>query len=383
MTCVPENNTSKAIEVVLKDGFEGLSEAMTLLLNEAMLIERSKHLQAAPYERTDSRIGYSNGYKPKKVKSRVGELELAVPQVRDSEFYPSCLEKGTRSERALKVALSEMYVQGVSTRKVKAITEKLCGFEVSSTDVSRVSKLLDESLSSWRERPLGKYKYLIVDGRYENTRRNGCVVDSAILIAYGINEQGKREVLGVSVSLSENEVHWRDFLSSLVSRGLHGIELIVSDAHSGLQAARKSVFPSVPWQRCYFHLQQNAQSHVPQKSMKKSVARDIRYIFNAPDLQEANRLLQIGIEKYSKDYPELAGWMENNIPQGLTFMSLPEEHWIKIRTSNLAERVNKEIKRRTKIIGIFPNVESCLRLVTAILMEIDDEWREAKSYMTI
>ena len=384
MACQVNNNINGTIiKLVSEQGFEGLGEAVQLLFNEAMKIERSKHLNAEPYERTAERNDYANGFKPKKVKSRVGELELSVPQVRNSEFYPSCLERGIRSERALKLALAEMYVQGVSTRRVKEITEKLCGFEVSSTDVSRATKSLDESLGSWRQRPLGKYKYLIVDARYENVRQGGCVVDSAVLIAYGITDKGVRHILGTSVSLSESEVHWREFLSSLVKRGLHGVELFISDAHSGIKAAKKNVFPSIPWQRCQFHLQQNAQSYVPKRELKKAVATDIRYIFNAPNITEAERLLKIYVDKYAKEAPDLAKWMENNIPESLTVMQFPESHRTKIRTSNMAERVNKEIKRRTRVAGIFPNVDSCLRLVTAIVMEIDDDWKEGNIYMNM
>ena len=204
MAChVKDASINSVIELIADQGFDGLSEAVTLLINEAMKMERSKHLKAEPYERTESRNGYANGYKPKKVKSRLGELDLSIPQVRDSDFYPGVLERGQRSERALKLALAEMYVQGVATRRVKAITEKLCGFEVSSMDVSRATKLLDESLAAWRHRRLGRHRYLFVDARYEKVRRDNCVVDSAVLIAYGVNEAGRRSIIGVSVSLSE------------------------------------------------------------------------------------------------------------------------------------------------------------------------------------
>ena len=259
MACrVHDNKIQDAVALIAENGFEGLGEVVALLINEAMLIERSRYLKATPYERTDDRNGYANGYKNKTVKSRIGALNLQVPQTRDSEFYPSLLEKGLRSERALKLAVAEMYIQGVSTRRVKEITEALCGFEVSSSEVSRVAKEMDVALDQWRQRPLGKMVYLQLDARYEKIRQNGCVADSAVLIAHGIDEDGKRHVLGVSVSLSEGEVHWRAFLESLVQRGLHGVTMIVSDAHSGLKVARKAVFPSVPWQRCQFHLQQNA-----------------------------------------------------------------------------------------------------------------------------
>ena len=286
-----------------------------------------------------------------------------------------------RSERALMAALAEMYISGVSTRKVKKITEALCGYEISSSQVSRVTSELDEQFEAWRNRPLGLTRHLILDARYEKVRHGGCVIDCAVLIAYGINGEGRRTPLGVSVSLSENEVHWRAFLESLVKRGLHGIELVVSDAHAGLKAARQAVFPSVPWQRCQFHLQQNAQSYVPKRSMKQEVANDIKAIFTAPNKTEAQRLLQLSTDKYQKLAPKLSAWMEEQLPEGFTIFDFPIQHRRKLRTSNLAERVNKEIKRRTKVVGIFPNEASCLRLVTALLTEIDEEWAQERFYL--
>ncbi|MBW2005683.1 MAG: IS256 family transposase [Deltaproteobacteria bacterium] len=384
MACrVNDNNLQGAIELIAENGFDGMAEAVSLLVNEAMHVERNRHLQAKPYERTDKRQGDANGYKNKTLKSRLGKLDLLVPQVRDGDFYPSVLEKGLRSERALKLAVAEMYVQGVSTRRVKEITEVLCGFEVSSTEVSRVSKEMDKELEKWRQRPLGKMCYLILDARYEKVRQNGCVVDSAVLIAHGVDEHGKRRVLGMSVSLSEAEVHWRTFMESLVKRGLNGLTLIVSDAHSGLRSARRAVFPSVPWQRCQFHLQQNAQSYISKRSLKSSVAADIRSVFNAPNRDEANRLLKLLIEKYQKTEPSLSQWMEENIPEGLSIMAFPEAHQRRMRTSNMAERTNKEIRRRTRVVGIFPNVDACLRLVTAILIETDEDWQQGKIYLSM
>ena len=352
---VNDNKISTVISDLCDEGFDGITGAVVTLLNEAMKLDRARHLQVAPYERSDDRQGYANGYKPKTVKSKHGELQLQVPQVRDSEedFYPNCLEKGIRSERALKASLAEMYIQGVSTRKVKKITESLCGYEVSSSQVSRVTKELDEQFKLWRTRPIGKMVYLIFDARYEKVRHGGHVIDNAVLIGYGIDESGKKHVLGVSVSLSEAEVHWRNFFESLVKRGLHGTELIVSDAHSGLKAARRAVFPSIPWQRCQFHLQQNAQSYVPKLSMKKSVAKDIKDIFNAPNLNEAKRLLQLTVDKYRAKAPKLSDWMENNLIEGFNTFQFPEEHWIRLRTSNLAERINKEIKKSMPIRKVY------------------------------
>ena len=370
-------------KLLADEGFGALGEALRMILNQAMILEREQHLGAGAYERSDSRNGYANGYKSKTVQTRIGSLDLAVPQVRDSSFYPSSLDKGLRSERALKLALAQMYVQGVSTRKVAKITEELCGFEVTSTQVSRAAKELDEILDQWRKRPLGSYPYVYLDARYEKVRHSGSVVDVAVLVAIGISDTGHRHILGTSVALSEQEVHWRDFLRSLQQRNLHGVKLIVSDAHEGLKAARKAVFPSIPWQRCQFHLQQNAQSYVPKQQMKKEVAADIRSIFDAPTAEDAQRLLRQFIERYEKSAPRLTSWAETNIPEGLTIFEFPSEHRMRTRTSNVLERVNKEIRRRTRVASIFPNEESCLRLVSAVLMEISEDWETGRIYLKV
>jgi putative transposase len=372
----------EVVKLLADDGFDGLGEAIRRIINEAMRLERQNYLGVGPYERSEERRGYANGYKPKTVHTRIGALDLDVPQVRDSSFYPSSLEKGLRSERALKVALAEMYVQGVSTRKVAKITEQLCGFEVTSTQVSRAAKELDEVLEQWRKRPLGAYPYVYLDARYEKVRVNGSVLDMAVLVAIGVSETGQRQILGTSVAFSEQEAHWRDFLRSLQERKLHGVRLFISDAHEGLKAARKAVFPSVPWQRCQFHLQQNAQSYVPKQEMRKEVAAAIRNIFNAPDEAEAKRLLDQLLERYEKSAPRLVAWAEQNIQEGLTVLQFPADHWRRIRTSNVLERVNKEIRRRTRVATIFPNENSCLRLVSAVLMEISEEWETGRAYLT-
>jgi putative transposase len=311
------NRLNDAVELLINHGFDEMGKSLRILLDTAMLIERERYLGAGHYERTEERQGHANGFKPKTVKTRVGALELLVPQTRDSGFYPKSLEKGIRSERALKVSLAEMYVQGVSTRKVAKITEELCGFTVTSQEVSRAAQLLDEELQSWRTRSLGCFPYVFLDARYEKVRQGGHVLDAAVLIAIGVSEQGIRQVLGVSVKLSEHEVHWRDFLKSLQARGLYGTRLITSDAHPGLKAALKAVFPSVPWQRCQFHLQQNAQSYVPKQEWKTEVARDIRHIFNAATQPESERLLNLSIDRWKEKAPALASWMEANIPEGL------------------------------------------------------------------
>jgi putative transposase len=352
------------------------------MLNAAMQAERQQYLRAAPYQRTTERRGYANGYKPKTVTTRIGEITFAVPQVRDGSFYPSALERGLRSERALTLALAEMYVQGVSTRKVAAITEQLFGVELDSMQVSRAAQQLDEQLAQWRNRRLGKIRYLYLDARYEKVRIDGQVRDAAVLLAMGVGEDGKRALLGVSVALSEQEVHWRQFLQSLVERGLSGVELVISDAHMGLQAARKAVLGGVPWQRCQFHLQQNAQAFVPRQDMKSEVAAAIRAIFNASSRVAAEALLAQTVHQYAKTGSKLATWLETAIPEGLTVFAFPSSHQQRLRTTNGLERLNQEIRRRTRVVGVFPNEASCLRLVTALAMETSDEWEAGKVYLS-
>lgn len=376
------NSIDEVLELLTEQGTDGLAQALRILLNAAMLFERERFLGAAAYERTPERRDYANGFKPKRLRTRIGELDLSVPQVRNSDFYPHSLERGARSERALKLSLAEMYVQGVSTRKVKAITERLCGFEVTSSQVSRATAELDGHFKQWRERPLGEMVYLQLDARYEKVREGGIVVDEALLQAIGIDREGRRHVLGVSVSRSEAEVHWREFLQSLLQRGLCGVQLITSDDHAGLEAARKAIFPGVGWQRCQFHLQQNASQYVTRVEQRKEVAADMRAIFNAPGRVEAERLLKGAVKKYSESAPRLSRWMEENVSEGLTVMSFPVEHQKRLRTTNLCERVNRELKRRTRVVGVFPNAASLERLATAVLMEIDEDWQSGTRYLT-
>jgi putative transposase len=370
-------------ELLAEHGFDGLASAVTVLLNEVMKIERSHALGAAPYQRSEHRTGYANGFKPKTVHTRLGPLCVEVPQTRGVEFYPSALEKGVRSERALKLAIAEMYVQGVSTRKVAAITEKLCGLEVTSGEVSRAAQALDAELEQWRSRPIGETPYLILDARYENVRHGGQVVSCAVLVAIGIDTAGKRSILGVSVSLSEAEAHWRDFLASLAGRGLHGVKLVASDAHAGLEEALKARLVGVPWQRCQFHLIENALAFVPKPGLRKAVVASIRAVFDAPDRAEAERQLEMAVKTYRPTAPKLAEWLEQNVPEGLAVFALPASHRRRLRTINMLERLNKELKRRTRVAGLFPNEASALRLVSAVAMEISEEWETNRKYLTM
>jgi putative transposase len=375
------NVVETVVQLLCESGLAQMAEAVRIILNEAMKIERSQVMEAAPYQRTEQRKGYANGDKPKTMSTRLGEITFQIPQTRGVEFYPSALEKGVRSERALKLAVAEMYIQGVSTRKVTEVMEQLCGCEVSNTQVSRATKQLDEERNAWRNRPIGEIRYLYLDARYEKVRHGGSVVSCAVLVAVGITVEGHRCLLGVSVSLSEAEVHWREFLATLQERGLHGVGLIISDDHGGLKAARQARFPGVAWQRCQFHLQQNAGHYVPKIAMRPEVASAIRSIFNSQDRADADRRLELVARKYEKSAPKLSRWLTENVPDGLTVFTLPEPHRRRLRTSNMLERLNKEIKRRTRVATLFPNEASLLRLVSAVLIEVSEEWETGKIYL--
>lgn len=378
------NSIDTALQLLTENGPRELAQAVRIILNHAMRMERSQVLRAAPYERTDQRLGHANGFKSKTVETRLGELQLKIPQVRGGiEFYPSALEKGLRSERALKLAIAEMYVQGVSTRKVAAVMQQLCGLEVTSMQVSRASAELDQELEQWRQRPLGCFPYVFLDARYEKVRHSGNVISCAVLIAIGVAPDGRRSVLGVSSKLSEAELHWRDFLTSLQTRGLHGVELVISDDHAGLKAARTARFAGVPWQRCQFHFQQNAQAQVPKAEQRAQIGSDLRSIFNAQDRLEADAKTKKVIEKWSTPAPKLAAWLEETIAESLTVFAFPESHRRRLRTTNAVERINMELKRRTRVALLFPNEQSLERLVTALLTEVSEEWETGKIYLTM
>jgi putative transposase len=376
-----DSQVDEMMQVFNNGNDEPIRALLKIVLNNMMLIERERHNNASSHERTEARNDYSNGFKPKTQKTRVGELKLNVPQTRSGTFYPSCLEKGSRSERALKLAIAEMYVQGVSTRKVQKIFHEMCEMDVTSSEVSRCAKLLDEELDLWRNRPLSSCEYLYLDARYEKVRYEGKIIDVAVLSAIGVNGSGIKSILGVSVSLSEAEIHWNDFFTSLRSRGLHNIGLIISDAHAGLSAARKKNFSGVPWQRCLFHVQQNAIHNCAKVSHRKEVCQDIRDITNAPTKLLADEMLKVKVSKWIEVDSKLGEWLEDTIPLTMTFFSFPREHWKKIRTNNLAETFNKELKRRTRVATLFPNTDSLLRLVSARAMETSEHWETIRAYI--
>ena len=302
--------------------------------------------------------------------------------MRSSEFYPSCLEKGGKVEQAFKLVLAEAYVQGVSTRKIKRLTEELCGKEISATQVSRFAGILDEEIHKFKERPLGAFEYVYFDAQYEKIRYEGSVRSLAVFKAVGVNSDGTREVLGISCNLSEAEVHWRHFMESLIKRGLHGVKLIISDSHTGLKKALNAVFPSVAWQRCLFHLAQNAASQAPSVNMRSEICAAVKEIYTAQDRQEAETRMKKVINRYEGKCQKFCDWLEEHFIEGLTFFEFPKAHWQKIRTSNVVERINREQKRRTRVSGLFPSISSCERLVGAIAMQIHEEWAVNGKYLT-
>lgn len=372
---------AELMEQLIESGPDGMASAFTTLLNLAMRLEREQHLGARAYERTPERGGYANGYKPKRLDTAAGTLTVQVPKSRggDENFYPQSLERGRRSTRAVMLAVAQMYIQGVSTRDVEKVMAEFGLESLSSTQVSRAAAMLDEELDAWRNRPLGQVRYLFLDARYEKMRVGGVVRDAALFSAIGVDPEGRRSVLGVSVALSEAEVHWRAFLDGLVRRGMRGVEFVTSDDHPGLGAARKAVLPGALWQRCQFHLAQNAIHHAPTLAIRKRIGVELRGVWNARDRTTAEAELDRLVKSYTDSAPKLARWLEQATPEGLTVFSLPEGHRRRMRTANPIERaIQQEIKRRTRKIRVFPNEASLERLATAILVEIDDEWTGTK-----
>lgn len=365
---------------------ERFRHLLATLMNMAMLFERDQFLGATRYAHDEGRTAYANGYKPRTLKTTSGTLDLMVPQTTrqfdgGKVFYPASLDRGIRSDRALMACAAELYVSGTATRKVEKAFAHLGLDGLSSTQVSKANIAMDPELKAWREQPIGEVSALFLDAKYEKTRIGGIMVSAAVLVAIGIMADGRRAILGVSIACGEAEVHYRHFLQSLTARGMHGVRIIVSDAHSGLKAAMTAVFPSVPWQRCQFHLAQNAQGYVPRIEMRKQVGADLRQIFHADNHAEATVKLKAFCTKYEKTAPKLAVWAETNVPEGLTVlaMNLPLDAQKYLRTSNALERgINQEIERRTRTIRVFTNEACLLRLVSAILLEIDQQWSDGK-----
>jgi len=353
------------------------------VVQEILEAEMTEAVGAEKGERTAERLGYRSGYYERKLVTRVGVLELRVPQDRAGRFSTELFERYQRSEKALVSALVEMYVQGVSTRKVKAITEELCGHSFSASTVSAATARLDEALRGFFERRLAEpYPYLILDARYERVRETGVIASQAVLVAIGVDWEGRRQVLGVELANRESRSSWREFVAGLRQRGLAGVEFVVSDDHPGLRAAIREVLPEAVWQRCYVHFLRNALDYVPRK-VDDDCLMELRWFYDRRDLAEVKRDLAQWIAKWQAKYPKLVDWVENNIEETLRFYRLPLPHHKHMKSSNMLERLNQEIKRRTLVVRIFPNPQSCLRLVRALAVEIHENWLEATRYLNM
>jgi putative transposase len=362
---------------------DALKALMTRLLQEVLEAEMDQTLGAAKGERAGTRLGYRSGHYSRKLITRVGKLELRVPQDRQGRFSTELFERYQRSEKALVSALMEMYVQGVSTRKVKAITEELCGHEFSASAVSEINKKLDEELKAFMSRPLEQeFPYLIVDARYERVREDGVCRRRAVLVAIGIDWEGRRQILSVELAAKESASHWKDFLLRLKSRGLRGVHLTVSDDHPGLKRAITEALPNSLWQRCYVHFLRNAHDHLPRRVHDDCLV-ELRWIFDRHDLAEARRDLKSWLQRWQVVYPKLCDWVEGNIEETFAFFDLPREHHKHLKSTNMLERLNQELKRRTLLVRIFPDEKSCLRLVQALAVETHEEWIEDHRYLNM
>jgi putative transposase len=353
------------------------------LLQAALEAEMTEEIGAAKGERTETRVSYRSGYYNRSLITRVGTLELRVPQDRFGRFSTELFLRYQRSEKALVGTLAEMYVQGVSTRKVKAVTEALCGHEFSASSISAINKSLDESLKAFAERRLEEsYPYLILDARYERVREGGVICSQAVLIAVGVDDEGRRQILAVDLANRESRSSWRDFLSRLKARGLAGVEFVVSDDHEGLKRAIREVLPEAAWQRCYVHFLRNALDYVPRK-VDDDCLQELRWIYDRRELAEARRDVGQWLAKWQSKYPKLCDWVEENIEETLTYYRLPLAHHKHMKSTNMLERLNQELKRRTHVVRIFPNTSSCLRLVRALAVEMHENWLEATRYLNM
>ena len=360
-----------------------LKEIVERVLQEMLEAEMTEHVGAAPYERGENRTGHRNGHKPRTLRTRVGTLNLLVPQDREGTFSTRLFARYQRNEKALVLALMEMYVEGVSTRKVKDITEALCGTSFSRSQVSSLADGLDAELSSWRSRRLEAeaYPYLFVDARYEKARVGHRIVSQGVLIVSAVRDDGLREILGVEVADTESEASYQELFRSLKARGLKGVELVVSDDHGGLKAAVARNFQGASWQRCQVHYARNLLGMVG-NAKRKELAADLRGVFAAPNRRCALRLASSVAKKWrEKGHEKVAEHLEEHVEECLTCLAFPENHRRRIRTTNGQERLNQEIKRRTRVVRIFPNRESCLRLVTALCVEQSEEWVTERRYL--
>jgi putative transposase len=373
--------SSSELKGLLEGDQDVLKELVRTVVQQTLEAEMDAALGAAKGERTEGRLGYRSGYYGRTLITRVGKLELRVPQDRQGQFSTQVFERYQRSEKALVSALAEMYIQGVSTRKVKQITEELCGHSFSASSISAIVKRLDEQLAQFASRTLEEaYPYLILDARYEKVRDCGAIRSRAVMIAIGIDWEGRRQVLAVELANRESASSWKDFILGLKQRGLKGVEMAVSDDHAGLKKALTETLPEAVWQRCYVHFLRNALDHLPRKA-DDDCLRELRWIYDRRDLSEARKDMAAWLLRWQEKYPKLCSWVEDNIEETLSFYRLPFGHHKHLKSTNMLERLNEEIKRRTQVVRIFPNEESCLRLIRALAVETHENWIEANRYL--
>ena len=371
------------VKNVLSEQKDFLVPMVQQAMESVLEMEMAECLQAGRYERSEERTGYRSGYYRRRLVTRVGTISLRVPQDRSGHFSTQVFEQYQRSEKALVAALAQMYVQGVSTRKVAAITEELCGHEFSASSISEITGRLDEQLQQFSRRPLEQeFPYVILDARYERVREEGMIASRAILVALGIDWEGRRQVLAVEYARGETQNSWKEFLLGLKGRGLHGVRLVVSDDHPGLKRAVGEVLTQSWWQRCYVHFLRNALEYLPRKA-DDDCLQELRWMYERRDLEEARRDLKAWLEKWAAKYPKLCEWVERNIEETWTYYRLPLAHHKHLKSTNLLERFNQEIKRRTLVVRIFPNESSCLRLIRAIAAETHEEWMEGSRYLNM
>jgi putative transposase len=383
MTRQKNKATGLEIKKLLAQEGDLLKELVQTIVHQVLEAEMEQALQAGKGERTPGRVGYRSGYYSRTLITRVGKLELQVPQDRQGRFSTQLFERYQRSEKALFSALSQMYVQGVSTRKVRRITEDLCGHSFSASTISQINKRLDQELEKFASRALEEdYPYLILDARYEKVREQGVVRSRAVLTAIGVNEQGRRCILGVELANRETATSWKQFLLGLRKRGLGGVEFVVSDDHAGLRKSISEVLPEAVWQRCYVHFLRNALDYLPRRAAQDCL-QELRWIYGRRDLAEARADLGAWLRKWSARFLKLCDWVEENIDQTLTFYRLPIAHHKHMKSTNLLERYHQEIKRRTLVVRIFPDPASCLRLIRALAVEVHEDWIEGTRYLNM
>jgi putative transposase len=364
-----------------EEGLDFLRESLAWVVQQLMEAEVSELVGAAHGERApEERLTHRNGYRPRRWDTRAGELELAIPKLRRGSYFPSFLEPRKRSEQALVSVVQEAYVAGVSTRKVDQLVESL-GLRVSKSEVSRICEGLDEQVDAFRNRPLeGRYPYLWLDAKVEKVRDGGRVVRKALVLAYGVHESGYREVIALDVGEAETEAFWRSFLRGLLERGLGGVQLVVSDAHAGLKKAIAQVL-GCPWQRCSVHFLREALGHA-RREQQPMLAALLRPLFGAENGEQARALVGAALERLQKPLPKLAALLEEAEEDLLAFYCFPADHWTKLRSTNPLERFNREIGRRTDVVGIFPNDRSLIRLAASVVIEQNDEWLVGRRYLS-